>query len=129
VLESDDKAMKTLKSSFDFILSTVPEKHDINPFVELLKRDCTLVICGALEPMAPVDNSQVAFHRRSVAGSLIGSLADTQEVLDLCAEHGIGPDIEVIPISKINEAYKSVIKGDVRFRYVIDLASLKLEGA
>jgi uncharacterized zinc-type alcohol dehydrogenase-like protein len=127
VLENDTKAFEALKGSFDFMLSTIPEKHDINPFVELLKRDRTLVICGALEPMAPVDNSQVAFHRRSVAGSLIGSLADTQEVLDFCAKHGIGPEIQIIPISEINDAYKSVIKGDVRFRYVIDMSSLKYE--
>ena len=107
------------------MLSTVPEKHDINPFIELLKRDCTLCIVGALEPMAGVDNSAVAFHRKRVAGSLIGSLADTQEVLDFCAEHGIGPDIEIIDIQNVNEAFKKVEKGDVRFRYVIDMASLK----
>ena len=127
VLESDKDALKPLASSFDFILSTVPEKHDINPFIELLKRDRTLVIVGALEPMKGVDNSQVAFHRRSVAGSLIGNLADTQEVLDFCAEHGIGPDIELTPIQEVNAAYKKVEKGDVRFRYVIDMASLKEE--
>ena len=125
VLESDADAMKALKSSFDFMLSTVPEKHDVNPFVELLKRDCTLVIVGALEPMAGVNNQEVAFHRKRVAGSLIGSIADTQEVLDFCAEHGVGPDVQVIPIQEINHAYKEVVKGDVRFRYVIDMASLK----
>ena len=125
VLESDKDAMKKLKSSFDFMLSTVPEKHDINPFIELLKRDCTLCIVGALEPMAGVDNSAVAFHRKRVAGSLIGSLADTQEVLDFCAEHNIGPDIELIDIQNVNEAFKKVEKGDVRFRYVIDMVSLK----
>ena len=129
VLESDADAMKTLKSSFDFMLSTVPEKHDVNPFVELLKRDCTLVIVGALEPMAGVNNQEVAFHRKRVAGSLIGSIADTQEVLDFCAEHGVGPDVQVIPIQEINHAYKEVVKGDVRFRYVIDMQSLKNEEA
>ncbi len=129
VLESDSTAMKALKSSFDFMLSTVPEKHDVNPFVELLKRDCTLVIVGALEPMAGVNNQEVAFHRKRVAGSLIGSIADTQEVLDFCAEHGVGPDVQVIPIQEINHAYKEVVKGDVRFRYVIDMASLKNEEA
>ena len=127
VLESDAGALEALKASFDFMLSVVPEKHDINPFIQLLKRDATLVICGALEPMAPVDNSQVAFHRRSVAGSLIGSLAETQAVLDFCAEHGIAPDIEVIPMADINDAYKAVIKGDVRFRYVIDMSTLAAE--
>ena len=129
VLESDSKTMGKLKSSFDFILSTVPEKHDINPFVELLKRDKTLVMVGALEPMAPVNNQEVAFHRKRVAGSLIGSIADTQEVLDFCAEHGVAPDIQVIPIQEINHAYKAVTEGDVRFRYVIDMASLRAEEA
>ena len=129
VLESDTDALMKLKNSFDFILSTIPEKHDVNPFVELLKRDCTLVIVGALEPMAGVNNQEVAFHRKRVAGSLIGSIADTQEVLEFCAEHGVGPDVQVIPIQEINHAYKEVVKGDVRFRYVIDMASLKNEEA
>ena len=127
VLASDKKALKDLKSSFDFILSTVPEKHDVNPFVELLKRDRTLTVVGALEPLASENNMERAMHRKSVAGSLIGNLADTQEILDFCAEHDIGPDIEVIAIQDINDAYKKVEKGDVRFRYVIDMASLKLE--
>ncbi len=127
VLESDKAAFALMKSSFDFILSTVPEKHDVNRFVDLLKRDRTLTVVGALEPMAAVDNSQVAFHRKSVAGSLIGSIAETQEVLDFCAEHGIGPDIEVIPIQDVNDAYRKVEQGEVRFRYVIDMASLKTE--
>jgi len=113
-----------LAGSFDLILSTVPEKHDINAFVALLKRDRTLVIVGALEPMAPVDNLAVAFHRRSVSGSLIGSIKETQEVLDFCAEHGIAPEIEIIPIQQVNHAFKKVEEGDVRFRYVIDMASL-----
>ena len=112
---------------FDLILSTVPEKHDVNPFVVLLKRDATLVVVGALEPLAPVDNQQVAFHRRSVAGSLIGSIAEQQEVLDFCAQHGIAPEIEIIPIQQINHAFKKIESGDVRFRYVIDMASLKLD--
>ncbi len=125
VLEDDKDTLKQLKSAFDFILSTVPEKHDVNPFVALLKRDCTLAVVGALEPLAGVNNQEVAFHRKSVAGSLIGSIAETQEVLDFCAEHGIGPEIEMIDIQDINDAYKKVEDGDVRFRYVIDMASLK----
>jgi len=127
VSEDDLEGLERLKSSFDFILSTVPKKHEINPFVELLKRDCTLCVVGALEPMEPVDNTQVAFHRRQVAGSLIGNLADTQEVLDFCAQHGIGPDIELINIEDVNDAYGEVEKGDVRFRYVIDMSSLELK--
>jgi uncharacterized zinc-type alcohol dehydrogenase-like protein len=125
VLESDTAALADLKSSFDFIISTIPEKHDVNPYIELLKRDRTLVVVGALELLVAVNNQQVAFHRKSVAGSLIGNLADTQEVLDFCAEHQIGPDIQVIPIQDINNAYKRVEGGEVRFRYVIDIASLK----
>lgn len=127
VLETDKDALKALERSFDFILSTVPEKHDINPFVALLKRDSTLCIVGALEPMAGVDNSQAAFHRRSVAGSLIGGIAETQEVLDFCADKGIAPEIQIIPIQDINKAFSRVEKGDVRFRYVIDMASLRQE--
>lgn len=127
VLESDKAALKALKSSFDFMLSTIPEKHDLNPFVSLLKRNATLAVVGALEPMVGINNQEMAFHRRSVAGSLIGSLADTQEVLDFCAEHEIGPDIELINIQEINEAYKKVEKGDARFRYVIDMASLTFD--
>ena len=108
VLEGDAEAMGKLTSSFDFMLSTVPEKHDLNPFVPLLKRDCTICVVGALEAMAALNNMQVASHRKSVAGSLIGNLADTQEVLDFCAEHAIGPDIQVIAIQDVNDAYKKV---------------------
>ncbi len=129
ILEGDAEAMKPLKSSFDFMLSTIPEKHDLSPFIDLLKRDRAIVVVGALEPLAPVNNQQVAMHRKSVAGSLIGNLADTQEVLNFCAEHGIGPDVQVIAIQDINDAYKKVERGDVRFRYVIDMATLKHEKA
>ncbi|MGI4960006.1 MAG: NAD(P)-dependent alcohol dehydrogenase [Janthinobacterium lividum] len=127
VLESDKKTMTSLSNSFDFILSTVPEKHDVNPFVKMLKRDSTLAIVGALEPLPPENNQERVMHRKSVAGSLIGSIAETQAVLDFCAEHGIGPDIEVIPIQEINQAYAHVIKGEARFRYVIDMSTLKLD--
>ena len=125
VLEGDKEAVAKLKASFDFMLSTIPEKHDLNPFVPMLKRNKTIVVVGALEPLAPVNNQERAMHRTSVAGSIIGNIADTQEVLDFCAKHGIGPDIQVIPIQEINHAYKEVLSGDVRFRYVIDMASLK----
>ena len=127
VLESDAKALKPHASSFDFMLSTVPQRHDLNPYLPLLKRDCTLVVVGALEVMAPVNNQQVAFHRRSISGSLIGSIAETQEVIDFCARHGIGPDIEMLRIQDLNEAYARIEQGKVRFRYVIDMASLAEE--
>jgi len=129
VLEADTDAIKALTSSFDFILSTIPQRHDLNPFLPMLKRDCTLCIVGALEPMESVNNILVASHRKRVAGSLIGNLADTQEILDFCAEHGIGPAIEIIPIQEINEAYQRVEHAEVRFRYVIDMSSLKQDMA
>jgi uncharacterized zinc-type alcohol dehydrogenase-like protein len=124
VMESDKDALEALKMSFDFMISTIPEKHDINPFVACLKRDATIVVCGALEKMAPVDNMEMAMHRRTIGGSLIGSIAETQEILDFCARHRIGPDVELIPIDQVNDAYDKVEKGDVRFRYVIEMASL-----
>ena len=129
VLASDKEAFTRLTLSFDFLLSTVPERHNLDPYIPLLKRDKTLVVVGALEPIGPVNNNKAAAMRRSIAGSLIGSLADTQEVLDFCAEHNIGPHIQVIPIQQINDAYAHVEDGEVRFRYVIDMASLKEEQA
>ncbi len=125
VLETDKDALARFTARFDFMLSTVPQKHDLNPFVPMLKRDATLVAVGALEPMAEINHMQVAAHRRRIAGSLIGSLAETQEVLDFCAAHQITPDIELIPIARINEAYEHVESGDVRYRYVIDMESLR----
>ena len=132
-MEKDAKAQMTKMAGtagrFDFMLSTIPQKHDLNPFIVLLKRHATIVVVGAIEPLAPVNNQLVAFHRRNVSGSLIGSIRETQEVLDFCAEHGIRPEIEVIPIQRVNEVYPKVENGEVRFRYVIDLASLQQERA
>jgi len=129
VISTDKKAMTEQESQLDFILSTIPEKHDVNPYVQCLKRDGTVVLVGVLAPMEPVNNMQVAFYRRNIAGSLIGGIAETQEVLDFCAEHNIVSDIELIPIEEINKAYKRIEKGDVKFRFVIDGASLKSEAA
>jgi len=129
VVEGDKKAYAALRSSFDFILSTVPEKHEVDPFVALLKRDATYCAVGALDKIPGYNNQELIMHRRSLAGSLIGSVAETQEVLDFCAEHGIAPDVQVIPIQQINDAYKQVKNEKVRFRFVIDMASLKQEMA
>lgn len=129
VLESDKDAVKEHKASFDFILSTIPEKSELSPFVPLLKRNASLIIVGALEKLEPFNNMEMAAHRNTVGGSLIGSIAETQEVLDFCAEHGITPDVQMIPIQEINDAYKKVEDGEVRFRYVIDMQSLKGEAA
>lgn len=126
VLSTDKEAMKQYASSLDFILSTIPESHDINPYVALLKRDGTLVILGAIEPLElGLDVDLLAFRRRSIASSLIGSIEETKEIIDFCAKNNIVADVEVIPIQKINEAYERMRKGDVKYRFVIDMASLK----
>ena len=126
VLSTDKEAMKQHMSSLDFILNTIPESHDINPYVALLKRDGTLVILGAIEPLEhSLDVDLLAFRRRSIASSLIGSIEETKEVIDFCAKNNIVADVEVIPIQKINEAYERMLKGDVKYRFVIDMASLK----
>lgn len=116
-----------LKAAFDFMISTIPEETDLNPFIPLLKRDKALVVVGALEPLSPMNNMKIAAARKSVGGSLIGNIAETQEILDFCAKHGIGPDIEMLDIKDINDAYDKVEKGEVRFRYVIDMSTLKAE--
>jgi uncharacterized zinc-type alcohol dehydrogenase-like protein len=115
---------KHLKS-FDFILDTVSAVHDLNAYLELLKRDGTLTLVGAPETPHPVGAMSLIFGRRRLAGSLIGGIRQTQEMLDFCAERGITSDVEVIPIQKINEAYERMMKGDVKYRFVIDMASLK----
>ena len=125
VVGDDEEALRKHLLSFDFILSTAPSAHDINPYIRLLKRDATLCLVGALEPMVPVDNAQVAFHRRNVAGSLVGGLRETQEVLDFCAEHGVQPDVEPVRMDAINGAFERMSKGDVRYRFVIDMRTLE----
>jgi alcohol dehydrogenase (NADP+) len=124
MLESDEAAFAAAQSSFDFILSTVPEKHDINPYIKLLKRDSTICVVGCLEPLDPVDNMEVVMHRKDITGSLIGSIKETQEVLQFCAQHDVAPDIQVIRIDELNDAYHRIEKGEARYRYVIDMASL-----
>ncbi len=130
VLSTDKEVMRQHESSLDFILNTIPVSHDINPYVALLKRDGILVILGAIEPLEPgLDGDLIAFRRRSVASSLIGGIEETQEMINFCAEHGIAADVEVIPIQKINEAYDRMVKRDLKYRFVIDMASLKQESA
>jgi uncharacterized zinc-type alcohol dehydrogenase-like protein len=111
--------------SFDFILDTVSAVHDVNAYLDLLKRDGTLTLVGAPETPLPVAAFSLLFGRRQLAGSIIGGLRETQEMLDFCAEHGITADIEVIPIQKINEAYDRLARSEVKYRFVIDMASLK----
>lgn len=125
VLSRDEDAMKAHANSFDFILDTVSAPHDLNALLPLLKRDGKLVLVGLPTEPPTVAPGGLIWARRSLAGSLIGGVRETQEMLDYCAEHGISADIEVIPIQKINEAFQRVVKADVKYRFVIDMSSLE----
>ena len=124
VVSKDKEAMPAEAESFDFILDTVAAPHDINAYLACLKRDCTLVQVGLPdEPMA-VDMFSLVWRRRNFAGSLIGGIRETQEMLDFCAEHGIVSDIEMIEMREIGTAYERMLKSDVKYRFVIDMATL-----
>ena len=125
VLSTDAAQMSAAGSQFDFIIDTVPYAHDVNPYLPTLALDGTLVLVGYIGGIEPALNSgPMVFARRSVAGSLIGGIAETQEMLDFCGEHGIASDIEVIRIQDINEAYERMLKSDVKYRFVIDMSSI-----
>jgi uncharacterized zinc-type alcohol dehydrogenase-like protein len=126
VLSTDASQMAAVTGRFDLIIDTVPYIHDINPYMPTLAISGTLVLVGYLGPIEPFLNSApLVLGRKSVAGSLIGGIAETQEMLDFCGEHGITSDIEVIQIQEINAAYERMLKSDVKYRFVIDMASLK----
>ncbi len=127
VVSKDASSMKKHQSSFDFILDAVSAQHDINAYLSLLKLDGTLTQVGVPAQPLPVNVFNLLFPRRNFAGSCIGGIAETQQMLDFCAAHKIVSDIELIPMQKINEAYERMLKQDVRYRFVIDLASLKSE--
>jgi uncharacterized zinc-type alcohol dehydrogenase-like protein len=126
LISSDSAAMKAHELKFDFILITIPDAFEVNDYVTLAKRDGVITTVGLLGPYkAPLNNQEVAMHRRSVAGSIIGSIAETQEVLEFCAQHNILPEVEMIEMQDINQAFDKMMDEEVRFRYVIDMASLK----
>jgi len=125
VLSRDPAQMEKHLNSFDFILDTVSADHDMNAYLNLLKRDGTLMLVGAPEKPMPVAAFSLIPKRRQFSGSMIGGLQETQEMLDFCGKHGIISDIEIIPMQKINEAYERMLKSDVKYRFVIDMASLK----
>lgn len=128
LLSEDEKTMQAHELAFHFILVTIPDPFDLNFYIPLLKRDGVLVTVGMLGNYKKgTNNQEVAFHRRSVSGSLIGSVKETQEVLDYCAGHGIAPAVEMISMQDINDAFDRMQKEEVRFRYVIDMQSLKEE--
>jgi uncharacterized zinc-type alcohol dehydrogenase-like protein len=125
VISKNEAEMKKHEGSFDFILDTVSAAHDLNAYLNLLKRDATMTLVGAPETPSSVKSFGLIFKRRQLAGSLIGGIRETQEMLDFCAGHGITCDVERIKIQQVNEAYERLLKGDVKYRFVIDMASLK----
>ncbi|MDX2212324.1 MAG: NAD(P)-dependent alcohol dehydrogenase [Oculatellaceae cyanobacterium bins.114] len=127
VVSRNADEMQKHAGSFDFILDTVSAKHDINAYLNLLRLDGNITLVGAPEKPLEVAAFSLIMGRRSLSGSNIGGIAETQEMLDFCGEHNITADVEVIPIQKINEAYDRLLKSDVKYRFVIDMASLKSE--
>ncbi|MCP2025500.1 putative zinc-type alcohol dehydrogenase-like protein [Flavobacterium sp. HSC-32F16] len=126
IISTDDQQMKSVHGKYDLIIDTVPYVHDVNPYVATLNINGTLVLVGYLGGLEPILNSvPMIMGRKSVAGSVIGGIAETQEMLDFCGEHNIVSEIEIIKMQEINEAYERMLKSDVRYRFVIDMDSLK----
>lgn len=123
-LTSKEETLQSLTKSFDFIIDTVSAPHDYNVYLNLLNTDGVMICVGVPPEPAQVVGFNLIFQRRSIAGSLIGGLPETQEMLDFCAKHNIVSDVEMIDIKNINEAYERMLKGDVKYRFVIDLATL-----
>ncbi|MCW6510180.1 NAD(P)-dependent alcohol dehydrogenase [Lichenifustis flavocetrariae] len=124
LISTDADAMAHHRASFDFLLNTIPVGHDLNPYTNLLKLDGTMTLVGALTELAPLVGGNLIGGRRRVAGSAIGGTAETQEMMDFCAANGIVSDVEVIPIQAIAAAFDRLLRNDVRYRFVIDMASL-----
>lgn len=125
IVSTDEEQLASAAESFDFMLDTVPVQHDLNPYLQCLRYDGTHILVGLLDPVEPpLQAAGLVFKRRVLAGSLIGGMPETQEVVDFCAEHGIECDVEMLDIRHINEAYERMKRGDVKYRFVIDLATL-----
>jgi len=127
IISRNADQMKKHAGSFDFILDTVSANHDVNAYLNLLRRDGNLTLVGAPEKPLALSAFGLIFGRRSVSGSNIGGIPETQEMLDFCGKHNITADVEVIPIQRVNEAYERLVKSDVKYRFSIDMASLKSE--
>lgn len=125
LISTDEEAMKKHQGSFDFLLNTIPVGHDADPYLKLLKMDSTMVLVGAIEPLKSVNGANLVLGRKRLAGSLIGGIKETQEMLDFCAEHNIVSDVEMIDMDYINDAYDRVVDSDVKYRFVVDMKSLK----
>ncbi len=127
ILSTDEEEMRRNAGTFDFILDTIAAEHNVNAYLNMLRRDGHLTLVGAPEKPLAVSSFALLFGRRSLSGSLIGGIKETQEMLDFCGQHNITADVEVIPIQRINEAYERLAKSDVKYRFSIDMASLKTE--
>ena len=125
LLSTDKDAMKAHANSFDFLLNTIPVGHDVDPYVNILKRDKTMAMVGAIEPLTNVNSANLVRLRKNIAGSMIGGIKETQEMLDFCGEHNILPEVEMITMQDINAAWDRVVKADIKYRFVIDMESLK----
>ncbi len=127
-LTSDPATFKRLAGKFDFILDTISANHDVQAYMGMLKLDGALVLVGVPPEPASIHASTFIFGRKTLSGSLIGGIAETQEMLDFCGQHGITADVEVIPVEKVDEAFERTVRSDVRYRFVIDIASLRKGG-
>ena len=127
VISRNNDEMQKHAGSFDFILDCVSADHDVSAYINLLGRDGNMTLVGAPEKPFPVSAFGLIFGRRSLSGSPIGGIPETQEMLDFCGKHNLTSDVEVIPIQKVNEAYERLLKADVKYRFSIDMASLKSE--
>ena len=124
LISSDANAMKKENGEFDFILNTIPVNHSLDKYLDLLKVDATMCIVGAIEPLDSLNAAQLLFGRKNLSGSIIGGIKETQEMLDFCGTKKIISDVEVININQINEAFKRLVKSDVKYRFVINMNSI-----
>jgi alcohol dehydrogenase (NADP+) len=124
LISTDSVAMKSMSRQFDFLLNTIPGPHDYNHYMDLLKVDGTMCIVGSIGPTAELNTEPLIYGRRSIAGSMVGGIKETQEMLYFCAKHQIVADIELISMDQINQAYERILKNDVKYRFVIDMSTL-----
>jgi len=124
LISKDEEQMKKYQENFDFLLNTIPVKHDMNPYVKLLKPDATMVIVGAISDWEPLEGAPIIVRRKSIAGSLIGGIKETQEMLDFCAEHNLHPEVEMMDVKEVNKAFSRVKDNDVKYRFVLNMKTL-----
>jgi len=122
IISRDAEQMAAAANRFHFILDTIPVAHEVDPYLALLRRGGRMVIVGALNPLPPINGLSLIWGNKALAGSGVGGVPETQEMLEFCAEHGIHPDIETVGMSEVNEAYERLLKNDVRYRFVIDMS-------